>query len=200
MPPSARNGGLELDRARARFAGLPALLLQFGRLADQAALSNMDLSGSVRDRLFDLIMRRIDFLQRHRAGVIALLRGLPRDPVLSLMLTTAGLRSMVWLLEASGVSAGGLAGMLRAQGLMAVWLWTVRAWQRDESADLSGTMAALDTALTRAEQAAGWLPGGGGRSAHEQEVADEIADLVEDDALPETVVYAPPDAPASPPV
>ena len=45
------------------------------------------------------------------------------------------------------------------RGLIAVWLWTLRAWERDESADLSATMAALDTALGRAEQAMRWLRG-----------------------------------------
>jgi hypothetical protein len=64
---------------------------------------------------------------------------------------------MRWMLEAAGVSTAGLRGALRVRGLMAVWLWALRAWERDESADLSGTMAALDTALRRAETAAAWL-------------------------------------------
>jgi hypothetical protein len=42
---------------------------------------------------------------------------------------------------------------------MAVWLWGVRAWERDESEDLSGTMAAVDNALQRAERLASWLDG-----------------------------------------
>jgi hypothetical protein len=46
---------------------------------------------------------------------------------------------------------------LRAAGLLAVWGYTVQAWQKDDSPDLSATMAALDRALSRAEQAAGWL-------------------------------------------
>jgi ubiquinone biosynthesis protein COQ9 len=45
------------------------------------------------------------------------------------------------------------------RALLAVWLWGIRAWERDESDDLSGTMAAVDTALQRAEQVASWLDG-----------------------------------------
>ena len=41
--------------------------------------------------------------------------------------------------------------------MLAVWGWTVRAWERDDSQDMAATMAALDTALGRAERAAGWL-------------------------------------------
>jgi hypothetical protein len=46
---------------------------------------------------------------------------------------------------------------LRRKGLLGVWLWTLRAWERDDSADLAATMAALDTALARAGRAAQWL-------------------------------------------
>jgi len=71
---AAREAGLSLDRAHQRFPSRHALLLRFGRMADQAALAETPTEGTVRDRLFDLIMRRIDFLQAHRAGVLALFR------------------------------------------------------------------------------------------------------------------------------
>ncbi len=135
----------------------------------EAAGTGMSGSGSagrdepVRDQLFSLLMRRIDVLAAHRAGVLALLRAAPADPPLALWLGCATWRSMRWMLEAAGVGTRGLRGELRVKGLVAVWLWTVRAWQADESADLAHTMAALDSALGRAERMAGWL---GGRSAH----------------------------------
>jgi hypothetical protein len=133
--------------------------MRFGVLADQAALGETAPEGPVRDRLFDMIMRRIDVLQAHRAGMIALLRYLPSDPPAALLLAMLSRRSMEWLLAGAGVSTHGVRGALRVKGLLAVWLWTVRAWQRDESEDLGATMAALDTALQRAERAAGWLQG-----------------------------------------
>ena len=64
---------------------------------------------------------------------------------------------MRWMLEAAGIPARGVRGELRVKGLVAVWLWTIRAWRADDTEDLSATMAALDTALRRAEQAAEWL-------------------------------------------
>jgi hypothetical protein len=111
----------------------------------------------VRDRLFDLLMRRIDALQAHRGGVLALLRALPGEPPTALLLTLATRRSMRWMLEAVGIPTRGINGELRVKGLLAVWLWTIRAWRTDESEDLSATMAALDAALSRADRAAGWL-------------------------------------------
>jgi len=156
---AAREAGLSLVEARARFPSRGSILLRFGRLADQAALTDTPSEGPVRDRLFDLLMRRFDLLQAHRAGVEALLRALPTDPALALTLACGTMRSMRWMLQAAGITATGLRGDLQANGLTAVWLWAVRAWERDHSDDLSGTMAAVDNALQRAEQAASWLHG-----------------------------------------
>ena len=157
---AARAAALSLAEARARFPSRGAVLLRFGRQADQAALTDVPADGSVRDKLFDLLMRRFDALQAHRPGVTALLRALPSDPPAALLLACATRRSMRWMLQAAGVSTAGLRGQLRIRGLVAVWLWTLRAWERDDSADLSGTMAALDAAMRRAERLAGWLSGG----------------------------------------
>lgn len=156
---AARAAALPLDQARVRFPGRAAVLIRFGRMADQAALADASADGSIRDKLFDLLMRRFDVLQAHRAGVLALLHALPAEPPTALLLACATRRSMRWMLEAAGCTARGLRGELRMRGLVAVWLWTLRAWERDESSDLSGTMAALDAALRRAEQLAGWLSG-----------------------------------------
>jgi AcrR family transcriptional regulator len=154
---AALSAGLPLARARERFPNRAAILLRLGRLADQAALAETPADGTVRDKLFDLLMRRIDALQPHRAGVLALLRDLPARPSTVLLLAMANRRSMRWMLGAAGVSTIGIRGELRVKGLLAVWLWTIRSWRTDESTDLSATMAALDAALQRAERMAGWL-------------------------------------------
>jgi ubiquinone biosynthesis protein COQ9 len=157
---AAHEASLPLEQARVRFPSRAAVLIRFGRMADQAALAEVPADGSIRDKLFDLLMRRLDTLQAHRAGVLALLHALPTEPPTALLLACATRRSMRWMLEAAGGSAQGLRGQLRVRGLVALWLWTLRAWERDESADLSATMAALDAVLRRAERVAGWLGGG----------------------------------------
>lgn len=154
---AAREAGLKLEQARSRFPNTQAILLRFGQLADTHALSDALDSGPVRERLFDVVMRRFDALQQHRAGVLALLDSLPLDPGTALVLAGATGNSMGWMLEAAGVPVVGWRGALAAQGMVAVWLYTLRAWRTDPSPDLSGTMAALDRALTRAERVAGWL-------------------------------------------
>jgi ubiquinone biosynthesis protein COQ9 len=191
---AARAAALSLAEARTRFPGRASILLRLGRLADRAALADAPTEGTVRDKLFDLLMHRFDTLQAHRAGVVALLRALPSDPPTALLLACATRRSMRWMLQAAGVSTVGLRGQLRVRGLIAVWVWTLRAWERDESADLSGTMAALDAALRRAERVAAWL-GGGGAPAEPSEATEADASAAEPDPEPSGLA---PDTPLAP--
>lgn len=151
---ACQQAGLDLATTRTRFPTRAAILERFGTLADEHALHGAAADGTARDRLFDSLLRRFDFLQMHRPGVLALIKALPFDPGLALWLAGANLRSMGWLLEGAGLSAGGARGAVRAQGLLAIWGWGLRAWMRDESADLSATMAAVDVALNRADQIA----------------------------------------------
>jgi len=158
---AARAANLPLARARMRFPSKAAILLEFNRLADALTLEETPEEGTVRDRLFALLIRRFDALQAQRDGILAVSRALPFDPATALLLVCATRRSMRWMLQAAGVPTSGPIGELRVRGLIAVWLWAMRAWEKDESEDLTATMAALDTALSRAEQAAGWLTGRG---------------------------------------
>ncbi len=180
---AARAAGLPLGPARARFPGPVAVLMRFGLIADAAALAETSAEPSPRERVFDLLMRRFDVLQEHREGMLALLRTLPLNPVLSLMLAGATLRSMGWMLDAAGVSVAGLRGQVRANALVGVWLYALRAWQRDESADLAGTMAALDKALDQAERFSGLL--GGGASPADDDALEGVIDIPAEDIAAE---------------
>lgn len=190
---AARDAGLPLDGVRARFPGKGAALLRFGLLADQAALSAGEPDETPRERLFDMVMSRFDALQQHRDGVLALLRALPREPGTAALLYAATLRSMRWLLDAAGVPAGGLAGGLRAHGLVAIWLRGLRTWQGDESGDLSATMAAVDKALDQALRAEGWLPFRPGPAAEAGEAVEGT-----DATVPGAAADVPPDPSSDP--
>ncbi len=133
------------------------ILARFADHLDRAALSNVkdvDHSQSVRDRLFDLLMRRFDALQAHRAGVVALMTGVMREPGDLAMLMARLSRSMTATLSAAGLAPYGLRGLAQIMGLKAVYLSALRVWQKDESADMAKVMAALDRSLGYAERAA----------------------------------------------
>jgi hypothetical protein len=173
---AARAAGLSLAEARVRFPGKLALLRRFGAMLDAAALASAPADGPPRDRLFDLIMSRFDAMKPHRAGLRALLRHLPGDPALVLGLGCATRRSMRWMLQAAGISTTGVRGELRVRGMVGVWLWALRAFERDATDDLAPTMAALDTALTRVHAAGAWLAGERKSTAAEPDADASMAD------------------------
>ena len=176
---AARAAGLSLAEARVRFPGKLALLRRFGAMLDEAALAAAPAEGPPRDRLFDLLMSRFDAMKAHRSGLRALLRHLPGDPALVVALSCATRRSMRWMLQAAGISTAGLRGELRVRGLVAVWLWALRAFERDATDDLAPTMAALDKALQRVHSAAGWLAGERKPATTEPDTDESMADDAE---------------------
>lgn len=149
----ADRTGLNLADLQMLFADKADILAALGRMIDQETLRNLGegaLEGTVKDRLFEVLMARFDVLQDHRPGIVALLSDLLCDPLtLGVSLPHLG-RSMVWMLEAAGVETTGWAGCARVVGLVAVYLKTLQVWKEDASPDLSATMAELDRALSLA--------------------------------------------------
>ena len=152
----AEASGVPLGAIRRRCPSRLHLLRLHGTLMDAEVLETgvADPGATPRDRVFDVLMRRIDAMQPHRAGLLRLFDDLRRDPLLALLLAAELPGSMAWMLEAAGLAPSGLPGLLRVKGLAGVWLATVRAWAKDESQDLGATMAALDRALDQAERLA----------------------------------------------
>lgn len=149
----AAEAGLDMAAAHAAYPTKAAILLGLARATDTdilASLSDDPLDGGAKDRLFDLLMRRFDHLQQHRDAYLTLLRELPQTPFEATSLSHQVRRSMSLLLETAGLSASGLKGLLRVQGLIAIYLAGLHAWRRDDSEDLSKTMAEIDKRLGQA--------------------------------------------------
>jgi ubiquinone biosynthesis protein COQ9 len=169
---AAARAGLDPHQAAILAPTKAALVPWIVDLIDAEALGAArapDRSVSVRDRLFDLLMRRCDALQKRRAGIRLLIQGLPRDPAAAVGFGCRIGRSMAATLAAAGVSADGPVGCARVLGLKAVMAATMRVWLGDDSADMAKTMAALDRALNVAERAASFVrrpkPKSGSRSS-----------------------------------
>ncbi len=105
-----------------------------------------------RDRVFDLLMRRFDALASYKGALAVLRRELPTDPPAALAAAHAGLRSMRWMLEASGIATGGIGGILAVKLTAAAYFQASRTWTRDDSPDLAQTMAVLDQRLRGIER------------------------------------------------
>jgi ubiquinone biosynthesis protein COQ9 len=154
----AAGAKLSLADLYALFPSKQAILAAYARDVDMAVLAEREKpEGPAKDRLFDVLMRRLDKLDPHKAGLQRIAEDTARDP-LALVCSLARLdHSMAAMLEAAGISAAGLSGLLRTKGLGAVYLSGLKTWLRDDSPDKAKTMAALDRALGRADHLAAWV-------------------------------------------
>lgn len=151
----ATAAGMSLARLYDLYPSKQAIIDAYVRDIDRAVLAEtVAPEGSAKDRLFDVLMRRLDKLEPYKAGLERIGEDSLRDPLAVICGVGRLERSMAAMLEAAGISASGIAGVLRTKGLSAVYLSALRAWFKDETADKSKTMAVLDRALTRAERAA----------------------------------------------
>lgn len=122
---------------------------------DRAMADNLDkpdAAQSVRDRLFDLIMRRFEAMEPHRKAVVAMEAGVDRDPILLAAAHQRHVRCARWVLALAGLEADGMTGQARAQGLGVIIGQARAAWRGDDAGDFSKTMASLDKNLRRAEE------------------------------------------------
>ena len=161
----AAESGQKLDRISSEFPSKVEILNAFSRHIDAEILKEpIDMDGSVRDRLFELIMRRLDALTPHRPAIRAILQGSLGDQVAAVAGLCALYRSMSLTLEAAGVSATGPLGHVRSKALGALYLRIFYTWLRSDGAD-DRIMATLDKSLARAEQfAASFGPGAPARA------------------------------------
>jgi len=156
----ARAAKVSLADLRGAFASTLAILAAHMRETDRAVLAGGDADMAEeppRERLFDVLMRRLELLAPHKAAVRSLVRSAARNPGLALALNSLGVRSQQWMLTAADIGASGPRGMLRAQGLAVLFASVLRTWIHDEDPGLARTMAALDRALARGQRWSGLL-------------------------------------------
>jgi hypothetical protein len=110
-----------------------------------------------RERLFDVLMHRLELLDPHKAAVRSLVRSARCNPGLALALNAMAVRSQQWMLTAAGIGAAGPKGMVRAQGLALMFANVLRTWVDDDDEGHARTLAALDRELARGQRLAGLL-------------------------------------------
>jgi AcrR family transcriptional regulator len=156
----AKRAGVTLAELRNAFASKLAILAAYLKEVDHQVLAGIDADMAEeppRERLFDVLMRRIDALASHKPAVRSLVRSAARNPGLAFALNGFAVRSQQWMLTAADISAAGPRGMLRAQGLALLFASVLRTWLHDDDPGLARTMSALDKALSRGQRCAGFL-------------------------------------------
>ncbi len=131
-----------------------SIVAAYSRQIDGDMLKAIDpelASEPPRDRLFDVMMRRLDALAPNREAVRSIISATLCDPVSAVCGAFVLRRSMVMMLEAASIGTAGLPGIVKVKGLAAIYMSVLRVWLNDDSEDMAKTMSALDRALRRAE-------------------------------------------------
>jgi ubiquinone biosynthesis protein COQ9 len=102
-----------------------------------------DKGDNTRDRLFALLMQRIDVLQEHRPAFLKIITALIQHPADLRALGTPLYRALNILLR----QADAPHTPAHTAALAVAYISIIAAWRNDTSADLSKTMKACDRAL-----------------------------------------------------
>jgi AcrR family transcriptional regulator len=150
----AREAGLPLADMRELYESKFAIVTAFSHGFDRAVLGGGRAEGeTARDRIFEILMRRFDALEAHKAAVKSIARAARRDICLGSALHRNAQRSIKWLMSAADVEKSGMLGFMALEGLVLVNGDALRTWLDDDDPGLARTMAALDRGLTRGESA-----------------------------------------------
>lgn len=158
----ADEAKIPLAELRACFGSTFDMLAGFLREVDAKVLApaSDDMADEpARDRVFDVLMRRLDVLAPHKAAIRSLADSARRNPFFALALNKLSVRSQQWMLAAARIDTAGLKGAVRAQGLALVFARVMQTFLTDDDPALARTMAALDRELARGERALGLIEG-----------------------------------------
>ena len=148
----AARANLSLVDFRDLYPSKGAVLAGFSRKIDRIVLEGTtdDLLGEpAKERLFDVLMRRLDALAPYKHGLEGVAEWLSRAPLAAASVNRLEVNSMRFMLEAAGIESEGPVGAVKVQGLVLLWGRVLRTWFHDDEIGLSKTMALLDKELER---------------------------------------------------
>ena len=151
---------IRLDQLHGLFRSKSAILDAFTARVDAQVIRGTDAEAAaepVRDRLFDVLARRFEALRPHRTALASIVCEGLTVPEAGICGRRRLLRSMSWSLETAGVSGSGAFGAMRVRGLAALFMSSLFVFLRDDTPDMSKTMAHLDRNLSRADRLMGRL-------------------------------------------
>jgi len=153
----AAEAGLDLADLAKTASGKADIVRRFSRRTDRALLQSLKrqpVEGDPHDRLFEVVMRRLEILMPHRTALASILEAPAGHPAGLLMLAGSAATTQSWMLAAAGLEEDGPAGLVKQGGLACIYARTLKVWLRDDDPGLARTMAALDGDL---RDGARWL-------------------------------------------
>ncbi|CAA2137074.1 TetR/AcrR family transcriptional regulator [Methylobacterium bullatum] len=151
----AREAGLSLAEFRELFPSKGAVLGGLSRIIDRKVLEgdSSDLAEEpTRERLFDVLMRRLDAMTPYKDALRRISYALRGDPLSLVALNGVALNSHRFMLATAGIDTEGPLGRIKLQGVVIAFARTVEVWLDDDDPALARTMARLDKEIRNGER------------------------------------------------
>ncbi|MFY9699145.1 MAG: TetR/AcrR family transcriptional regulator [Rhodoplanes sp.] len=156
----AARAGVSMADMRGEFGSKLEILAAHVKDIDRQVLSGdrTDMAEEPpRERLFDVLMRRLEAQDPYKDAIRSLLRSARANPGLACALNSLALRSQRWMLAGADIPSSGPLGLMRAQGLAILYGQVLATFVNDDDPGHARTMAGLDRALSRGEWWVGLL-------------------------------------------
>jgi AcrR family transcriptional regulator len=156
----AKRAGVSLAQLRQEFSSTLSIIAAHIKDTDQKVLAGGDADmaeETPREKLFDVLMRRLEILSPNRRAIHSLMRSARRNPGLAFALNGLAVQSQRWMLSAADIKVAGPKGAVRAQGLAVLYAYVMQTWVHDDDPGLARTMAVLDRELSRGQRWSGFL-------------------------------------------
>lgn len=148
----AHEADISLADLRDMFPSKGAIVGGLNRRIDREvldAVSAQDSHDPARDRLYEVLRKRLEALEPYRDALASISRWSARDPLSATALNRETLNSMRYMLEAADIDCDGPVGSLKLQGLALAWGRVLDAWFED---GFSFALETLDREIARGER------------------------------------------------
>jgi AcrR family transcriptional regulator len=148
----AFEADISLADLRDLFPSKGAIVGGFSRRIDRQVLDDFSAKNShdpARDRLYEVLRKRLEALEPHRDALDSIARWAARDPLTAAALNRETVNSMRFMLEAAAIDCDGPVGSVKLQGLAMAWGRVLDAWFQD---GFSFALETLDREIARGER------------------------------------------------
>jgi AcrR family transcriptional regulator len=150
MAAIAQQSGLSVSALMRDFESKAAILRDFSRDIDEAMLLVFEKDspeGEAHDRLFDVILKRLEIMQPYQPVIASIMTRPVGDPGEAAVMLQSLAVTVGWIAAAAKVEEEPTWRSLGKVGLGRAYLKALSAWIEDDDPGLSRTMAALDRGL-----------------------------------------------------
>ena len=119
-------------------------------------LKTLEKSNS-KDMLFEVLMARLDILNKYRLQIKKLINYLLSKPQEALKLIPSFLETSILMATLANIDVNGIKGGTKIKGIFILYFLIIFTWNNDETVSLEKTMTTLDKYLSSINKFANYL-------------------------------------------